>query len=838
MQLGGTSQEAIRGSLRGLGYDDALIRVDWTPHDVVGSESPIKMPLTAFWGKPYDQFRSAIAVVEDGGVSPRQAAERSISHVLQCKDQTATLWLLGEADLEWTAHAPVGQLEGLLNAHRDQVERTKVAKTKIRLRQYALYEADPQGQAFWQWAIRPTIDQARSRLEGLVAKAKRRWDPDVPTEDWARWLFRVVALRVGLDGNWSVAKGLDREDVPGFVECAERYPSNWRSTAPLDHKQRYEIAEQALEELKYFNFKTVDHLFVSKAVGVASLHRLRKAIDLFPTPKPFAWDMMASIPLTEDVGVCDATAGTGTFLIAAGHAIWANSDYGGLPDLRSVLCGADSSPFSADLARIGLDLAFGNKEAGWSIETKDARQKVSELHDDREWVLVGNPPWDGSGARQNAASEILSHYVDVLSERKRGWIALVLPRVALTNRSRKAQQMRKRIATEFQLESVWDLPFASIPGGRSQGVAVLLSLGRGTSTSVWKQLDIHGKVHTVGYRQRSGVSDFFASAHAHYMQSRFVDSPRLRDWFDARKGINLKAEKDRQPIPDGGHVPFLQKIAQLNELRSHDRDGVERPHDLALLRLEDAMSNDGWLKNSSVDSAIAYRGALDRSPHVVVPRNVYDDGVKELCGLVAYRPIVVSDAFCALIPRKEVSNEFARGVAAIVSSLLGRLWIHLHAHAGWHISIRDLSELPLPPKEAVESLGKLDDASDPDYAVTLGNTPCHLFTPEECFEREMHVCSIYGLDLCELTAVLALGEFLGFKPSSPERLLDVMKDVQTDQKRLGQLQRRAEAAEVDSERARICLDALAEEQKDEFFIVGTDRCQMSIEKSSLGKAHG
>lgn len=316
MQLGGTSQEAVRGSLRGLGYDDALIRADWTPHDVVGSANPITLPLTAFWSKPYDQFRSAIAVVADGGVAPRQAAQRSMSHVLQCKDQTATLWLLGETDLVRKDHAPIGQLEGLLNAHRDEVERDTVARTKMRLRQYALYEADPHGHAFWQWVIRPTIDQARSRLENLVAQAKSRWDLDVPTEDWARWLFRVVALRVGLDGNWSVTKGLGREDVRGFVQRAEQYPTKWSSAARLSHEQRRDIVELALDILQHFNFETVDHLFVSKAVGAASLQPLRKAIDLFPTPKPFAWDMMASIPLTKEVGVCDATAGTGTFLIA------------------------------------------------------------------------------------------------------------------------------------------------------------------------------------------------------------------------------------------------------------------------------------------------------------------------------------------------------------------------------------------------------------------------------------------------------------------------------------------------------------------------------------------
>ena len=834
MQLGGTSQEAVRGSLRGLGYDDALIRADWTPHDVVGSANPITLPLTAFWSKPYDQFRSAIAVVADGGVAPRQAAQRSMSHVLQCKDQTATLWLLGEADLVRKDHAPIGQLEGLLNAHRDEVERDTVARTKMRLRQYALYEADPHGHAFWQWVIRPTIDQASSRLENLVAKAKSRWDLDVPTEDWARWLFRVVALRVGLDGNWSVTKGLGREDVRGFVQRAEQYPSKWRSTARLSHEQRRDIVELALDILQYFNFETVDHLFVSKAVGAAALQPLRKAIDLFPTPKPFAWDMMASIPLTKDVGVCDATAGTGTFLIAAGHAIWAN--YPSQPDLRSVLRGADTSPFSADLSEIGLDLAFGYDDAGWSINVQTAKQEVTVLPDDREWVLVGNPPWAGRGTAPNTSSEILSHYVDALLARKRGWIALVLPRVVLTNRLERGRQMRTRIAAEFQLESVWDMPFASIPGGRSQGVAISLSLGKSASTTVWKQLDTHGRVHTVGYRQSNGIQDFFASAHTVFLQSKFANFSRLDEWFNARRGVALKSRKDRQPIPEGGDVPFLEGLAELKIFRSDPRDAEL---DMTLLRMNDVTGNEGWIERNYDRPARDYRRSMGKLPHVIVPRTVYE-GVDNLCCsvLVAYRPVLVNEAFMALIPKVEMSEEFIRGVGVIMSSLLARLWIHLRAHAGRHVSIGEVKGLPLPDREAVEHLGVSDGGPNDPATVYLHGQPCLIFKPGECFERELRICSAYGLDTRESAAVLALSHHLGHQPSGPEHLERTMDNFKTDQKRLDQLRRQARSAKTDREHSRLYLAALAEEQKDDYLIVGTDHCQLSIEKSSLGQYHG
>ena len=174
----------------------------------------------------------------------------------------------------------------------------------------------------------------------------------------------------------------------------------------------------------------------------------------------------------------------------------------------------------------------------------------------------------------------------------------------------------------------------------------------------------------------------------------------------------------------------------------------------------------------------------------------------------------------------------------IVSSLLGRLWIHLHAHAGWHISIRELRELPLPPKEALESLGRLEHAGALDHVVTPDGTPYRLFGPEERFERELHICSMYDLDECESAALLALCEFLGFRPSGQNSIRDVMKGVRTDRSRLGQLRRQAEMAEGDSERSRLYLAALTEEQKDEYLVVEADDCQLSIEKSSFGKERG
>ena len=832
MQLGSALKQVIRGHLCTVGYDDSLIRTDWSPHDVAHSRAPISVPLMAFWAKPFDQFRSAVAIVQKNGVSPRQVAEHTVSHVLQCEEDSAELWLLDATDIKREGPVPIEQLEGLFNTYRQQIDRSNVARTKIQLRQYALYEADPQGNAFGQWAVKPSIDVACSRLESLVAATKKHCGLTVPEQDWARWMFRIVALRVGLDAAWPVASGLGREDVSGFVDRAAHYPDKWGPTGESFRNHRMDITEKALSYLQHFDFSTVDPLFISKAVSVASLKTLRSGIDLFPTPKPFAWDMMASIPLTENVGVCDATAGTGTFLIAAGHAIWANASdrQTDLPDLRRVLRCADSSAFSTDFAHIGLDLAFGWKDAKWSVDNIDARQAVSDLPCDREWALVGNPPWAAEGPSRNKASQILSHYVEALTERASGWIAVILPRSVLSNRNSQDRKIRQQISTHFRLESAWDLPFNSIPGGRSQGVAIVLSRGDVQTTTVWKQIDKRGIVNTVGY-SRYSVDSFFMSAHARFLRSKFADSPRIGDWFDGSVGVTLKARKCLQSPPVGGDVSFVHWVAQLQNLSSDWRCQLEEKGLPSSLGFDDAMSKNGWLEKNSKRPARFYRSMLDKLPHIVVPLPMYE-GVGNFSCVVIERPMLFGDAFCILTSSNEVSSTFARGVAVVMSSLLGRLWLHLHAFAGRHLSKTELMKFPLPIKDQLESLGQLKGP--------IGDTPYEVFKHGECFAHELRVCSAYGLDECESTALLALSHLLGHQPSNPQSLRRSMEGVKADTAHLRRLQSLAEKDGDVRESSQLYMKALAEMQKDEYLVVEGDNSnyQLSIEKTTIGSTNG
>ena len=299
-------------------------------------------------------------------------------------------------------------------------------KEKIRWRQYALYEADPTGNAFRGWSTQPSATQADKTLRKLIrevvpipAKSMKATAKQLDSLDRSRWLFRLLSLRVGKDRNWGIASHLSRSNVSEFAECAKRYPVPWPSdTSHLTDSEQEVISERVLSRLEHYDFSTVDPLFVTKAVRASTLSQLRSAIDLFPTPKPFAWDMMASIPLGEGTCVCDATAGTRGRSLSrrdTRSGTRANLGNGELPDLRQMLRGGDRSRFSTDLAQIGLDLAFGWQEAGWDVRVADARQTLEEMPADRQWALVGNLPWSAKGKGRNASALVLEDYVDALS---------------------------------------------------------------------------------------------------------------------------------------------------------------------------------------------------------------------------------------------------------------------------------------------------------------------------------------------------------------------------------------------------------------------------------------
>lgn len=824
--LSNGSIEVFHRSLNEFGYSDEFIKTGWVPHSVLPEEDAPHLPLTAFWGHPFDQFRSAVTVVKKNGIPAKDLAKsialRTLSHVLLYDDEEVELWLLGSRDIKRHENrVPINQTESLVESYSTELERSIVVDQKIRLRQYALYEADPKGRSFGDWAVRPSIEQASENLSRLVTTVMTNSRSNASSEknkNMIRWLFRVIALRVGKDRDWGVASDLEREAVSEFAKRAELYPRPWpRTSTSLSINQRRSLSEFVLEALISFDFSTVDPIFIVKAFGSPALRRIRADIDLFPTPRPYAWDMMASIPLREGMGVCDPTVGTGTFLVAAGHAFWTRwaLENDVLLQIRNSLHGMDKSSLSTDLAHIALDLAFGWSDMGWQIAEERADIAVPKLSREREWVLMGNLPWSGRGRSRNQAAEILGLYVDVLSKRDSGWIATIVPRSVWTSRDSTGDALRKSIDSNFQIESAWELPWEAIRGGRAQAIATVLSRGQPATTTVWNRHGFNkGIIHTIGYSPaRQGVPGrFFPSSDARYLKQRLANFPTLRDWYNVRVGIEVNLS-DRVTR---GEIPFIRSVNQV----------VEGETRLDYFGYADIKPDSDWAKKHFIRSADDYKEDLRVLPQIAIPRHIYE-GPTRLRAMVFDQPMLFSRNFIICTPRDETTMAFARGIATILASSLGRLWIYLFAGAGRHLSNVDLGQFPLPKKCQIEEIGMTGNISH----LKSGSISYELICPHISLEHQLGICTSYGFDVKEEVTILALSYILGYNQAVPRSWI---REDASDPAKLLQVTDELKNVSLDPEqRSHLYLEILSEREKDEYLIIRGEDYELSIDKSEV-----
>ena len=757
----------VRSSLAHLGYAEDLIQTDWAANDGIQDEPPIPLAMMAFWDHPFDRFRSALAVAELNGCPAKGYAQRivlqTVCHVILCDDQNAELWLLDRDDVKRGQQVSLTNIADLFNRNAAQLQRGSVAKQKLRIRQYALYEADPQGQSFGDWAVRPTIDHTNRVFARLIKRVSQLVPRPLPVDDHMRWLFRLLTLRVGKDRGWGVASDLNREVISEFFERAEMYPRIWSSDR-VSTATRTQIVEQVLETLQPFIFASIDPILIIKAFQIPALGRLQKRINLFPTPRPYAWDMMSSIPLHSDMSVCDPTVGTGTFLIAAGHSLWSNweSDYSPVSRLREMLHGADSSAFSVDVTQIALDLAFGWDDIGWKIVEAPAAETISTLSHGREWVIVGNPPWEAEGRSENEAGKILSTYVDTLSERKAGWIATIVPRTVWTNRSSHGRALRESVASTYQVEAVWELPWEAIAGGRSQAIASVIARGNSPAVTVWKRVDDKGIVHRVGYtsaRERPSMLSLVAPD-ARFLRRRLGRCTKLADWYNVRVGMRLRKGKSAEiAVFQNGDVPYIEAKGDM------ERELIKPRAILTRRQVRD----DRWIREHFEWPALGYRSELESLPQLSIPQNIYE-GLVQLSVTVLKDTLLLSNRFLICTPRLDTTVEFASGVAAILTSAIGRLWLHAFGVAGRHLAKTALERFPLPPSDVVSVIGRVQELRPrriPGIGGTYGAAVSNM-----SFEYQLFVCSSYGLDTKECAVVLGLGRILGFNDPLPKSLLE------------------------------------------------------------------
>ena len=791
----------VRKWFNELGYPDDLMRADWRMHtSIMQSNKPTTIHAMAFWARPFDQFRSAIAVDRPNGLPPTDQAKKlsdlTNSHVLLCGNGQATLWLREwPGSVKSVGTASMTGVPNLLNEQRGNLELTKIATTKIRVRQYALYETDPQGQRDESWFIKPDLEKTRSVFTRIGTEVETICqDYNI---DHASWLYRILALRVGADRDWKIAQGLNQSTVSDYVKIGKQYPTFW--SAPISDEETERITEIVLASLQFFTFSYIDPLLLLQVLRLPSAKKVESRINLFPTPRSAAWDMIASIPIHDEMIIFDPTVGTGTFLIAAAQSLW--NTYGNRSDmmavLRELVRGSDTSAFAVDLAHILLDFAFGWEDSGWKLSRRPAEKIAEIISPKNEWLVVGNPPWDAVGRSNNKASIILSAYIDALRHVPKCWLGTIVPRSVWTKRDGSGVSIRNRVASSFQVETICEMPWGAIEGGRSQSLAVLLSRGYPQSTTVWKRNDKQDVIHTIGYNLGSRKSSFTTSPDGRFLAQCMSGTKTISDFFNVRIGLQPVSVKQLHSKSEKrGDIPFVLDVGS----------------GPAVLIRKESIEDDTWVAAHFIRSAKAYRQEITRLPQVAISGSIYE-GTQRLRAFVVDEPCVFSNRFVVCTPRGDVSSELAHGLKTILTSVLGKLWIHIFASAGRHIAKTDLEKLPLPPYQKVVSIA----------------TKCA--TNSEWIQH-LTICDAYGLTIEESAAIMALGSMLEIGSEIPRSVVNRLKpDERIIEDILRQIQ------EIDShdddDVLRLELKMIDEMDKETYLLLSGDDYQIAIDKGTL-----
>ena len=764
----------VSEALGGLGYQPRLRESEWKLADVtgVGSDS-FAVPLMAFWGRPFDQFRTAIAVVNRNGLKDnelaRETARACWSHVVICGDDDFSIWTLDQYDVNpLVEYSPIGGVVSLLEQHRARLEPANVAREKFRLRQYALYELDPSGQSFGEWATLPTAHQAGVALnkvfESAVALSKKSDADHIQSvsrdENAMRLIFRLLTLRIGFDRGWGISQGLGREDTRAYQERATQYPVSWASDTVHDGRiYESNLTETVLDSLRFFDFSTFDPALVAKAISSPILRSLRAALDLFPTPSRIAWEMMSDLPGGSDYRICDATSGTGTFLTAAGHSLWnAEGPQANVDELlRAVLIGGDQSPLSADLTRICLDLTFDWSTEGWNVRNAPAEETLKGLDRRHTWALVGNLPWSGAGRSENMAAHVLLEYLRFLAEQESGWTATIVPKSIWTNRGKAGRELRSLVARDFKFQQIWEFGWGAILGGRSQAIASVVARGAAddsitSGVVIWKREDTVGDIQTIGYTRpwkQSTTPPVFESPEAILFKNRLANHTTLDTFFDIRVGLQPKQVSRLLEFAGetSDSIPFILSPSQLlSDISNSDWT----------YRISDSdIDNDRWISNNFSRPQYAYRAQRKNLSQIFISQTMYEGVHRSIVGMIN-QPSMLSNRFFICIPKSGVSNSRVAATAVALNSVFGRIWLNSFASAGRHLAKSDIERFPLVEADDFSQLAglvRLQENSDPLVLLP--------FSAPELFDSQVEICQAYGLDTDEIAAILGIGFFMG-----------------------------------------------------------------------------
>lgn len=221
----------------------------------------------------------------------------------------------------------------------------------------------------------------------------------------------------------------------------------------------------------------------------------------FRTPRHIIKMMVAMMaPGTEDV-VCDPSAGSAGFLVAAGEFVAEHHKQALYkPETqehyrRKLLMGMEFDPTMIRIGAMNLLLHGIEPER---LADVDALSKSNERFDEEATIVLANPPFKGS----LDADHVMPDLVRMVSTKKTellflalilrglrlgGRAAVIVPDGVLFGSSKAHQQLRRELVEKHRLQAVISMPGGVFKpyAGVSTAVLVFTKTGSGGTDSVW-----------------------------------------------------------------------------------------------------------------------------------------------------------------------------------------------------------------------------------------------------------------------------------------------------------------------------------------------------------------
>lgn len=602
----GTLLTMVRSGLRDIGYQDSLLKQEYSFVDVFTDDSKIRtVDIAAFAQEPPSYRNACFGVV----ISPHDEPDAVMEYMALGAPQIFTLHPETQKVCRWTFRSkekPIlmeciepDQLEATIVAHKDVWNPEKVLRAKSIGFGKANFQLD-----FFDAGLIPTLEKfVYAKLNKLlidtIASSELAYieygEEDLDDKVYKalfRLIFRLIAAKLlgdrGYPGNWL------SNDAQQVIKEVENFYS-MSSGDVLNNANVQDVAWRKIRNAFSFQNLSVEALaYVYENTFVSA--QTRKSYGTHATDHSIAEYVLQNLPI-EDIDrneryIFEPFAGHAPFLIAAleklrsllpsDTTVKQRHNY-----LVRMLAGMEVDAFACEVARYSLILADYPNPNGWLIENENvfASSKL-DRYLRRAQVVLCNPPYEDfafddlerglSIYSPNRAVEALDRILSF----KPKMLGFVLPRTFIDGKM--YLRARKQIAELYDNVSLIGLPDNAFHYSEAETV-LLIAHGQRTARPTWssafvKKADFEEFIHTGKPTWQAKAPDSFIEQELHSPIPNFwytpmhliwealAHLPRFEEIADIHRGIehNVPFKENKHNIisnePKDGFAPGLTRV--------------------------------------------------------------------------------------------------------------------------------------------------------------------------------------------------------------------------------------------------------------------------------------